>query len=70
MRQETFIKRKKFKHTCLCGAKNKIVIRCTKCLKFVCNVCSIDVKCLDCFIKINQRQEVKFYFQDKYMVKT
>jgi len=58
---------KKFKYDCpSCRAKDKVVMKCRKCLKYCCNECSVDITCLDCYTIFVETREIEAYFTDKY----
>jgi hypothetical protein len=58
---------KKFVHTCKrCHAKEKVIRRCHKCLRFCCSECSVRGFCLDCHIEVVATDEKYIYFNDKY----
>ena len=49
-----------------CKSSNKIIKKCSRCLKYICCNCSIDGICIDCYVEIKRVEELKFYNEDTY----
>jgi len=57
---------RQFKRSCpTCASKDKIILKCGDCLKYMCSECSIESLCLDCYILLNERKEKSVYNFDK-----
>lgn len=59
---------KSFTRKCpLCEAKDKVVMKCKKCYKFICQECEINGICTDCYVEVMGNIETGKYFDDKYL---
>jgi len=60
-----------FRRRCpTCKSHDKIIERCNKCLNFVCSNCSIWGYCVDCYVVIREKEEIKEYFKPVHEVVT
>ena len=71
MRKNKLNKRQeKFKHACPnCKVQDKLVVKCLRCLKYICIECSINDLCIDCHVDYSAHinpNEIDVYFADKY----
>ena len=52
------------KHQCPnCNSQYKLIKKCRLCGLYVCNLCSVDVMCIDCFIDKKQKLIIEEYDQ-------
>lgn len=49
--------------------KEKLVLeKCKHCFEWCCSYCSINGFCIDCYVELRVKHEMRVYFQDKMLL--